>query len=122
MSPNTTNDKNIPKDAELYYETLASEEEIYLEETEEELRAILSSEHSAPSESNSLSIDSVAGVVDEKLEHAAEELYHRQGCERVLPKSINRQLNEPSMEARARPRGTDSHDEPAGNAESSQPA
>ena len=46
-------------------------------------------------------------------------LDHRQGRERVLPKSINRQLNEPSMEARARPRGGDSRDERAREAEPS---
>src|SRR4051812_5467607 len=74
MSTNTTNDKNIPEDPESYYEALASQEEIYLEETEEELRAMLRSKDSAPSESNSLSIDSVAGVVQENRDHAAEEL------------------------------------------------
>jgi hypothetical protein len=30
----------------------------------------------------------------------------------VLPKTINRQMNEPSMEARAGPHGGDRHDEP----------
>jgi hypothetical protein len=74
MSTNTTNDKNIPEDPESYYEALASQEEIYLEETEEELRVMLSSKDSAPSESNSLTIDSAAGVVEENRDHAAEEL------------------------------------------------
>src|SRR5216683_1349550 len=49
-------------------------------------------------------------------------LDHRQRCERVLPKSINRQLNEPPMEARVRPRGSDSRDERAREAEPSYPA
>ena len=40
MAINMVNDKNIPTDTDAYYETVASQEEIYLEETEEELRAI----------------------------------------------------------------------------------
>jgi hypothetical protein len=35
------NDENIPTDREACYEAVASQEEIYLEETEEELRMIL---------------------------------------------------------------------------------
>ena len=38
---NANDDKSIPTDTETYYETVASQEEIYLEETEEEVRAIL---------------------------------------------------------------------------------
>jgi len=34
---------NIPTDTDAYYEAVASQEEIYLEETEEELRAIVTS-------------------------------------------------------------------------------
>jgi len=37
-------DKDIPTDADAYYEVIASQEEIYLEETEEELRMILESD------------------------------------------------------------------------------
>lgn len=48
MSINMSNDKNLPTD-EAYYEELASQEEIYLEETEEELRAILTSNDPSPS-------------------------------------------------------------------------
>jgi hypothetical protein len=40
MSINMGNEKNIPPDTEACYETVASQEEIYLETTEEELRAI----------------------------------------------------------------------------------
>jgi hypothetical protein len=51
MSINMSNDnvipKNIPDNADAYYETVASQEEIYLEETEEELRAILITEDSS---------------------------------------------------------------------------
>ena len=46
MSMNMGNDKNIPADTEACYETVASQEEIYIETTEEELRAILASEQS----------------------------------------------------------------------------
>ena len=37
------NDQNIPMDTDAYYEELASQEELFLEETEEEIRAILTS-------------------------------------------------------------------------------
>jgi hypothetical protein len=41
MSIDDMNDENMPTDTEAYYEAVASQEEFYLEETEEELRAIL---------------------------------------------------------------------------------
>jgi hypothetical protein len=41
MFPYENNDENIPTNTEAYYEAVASQEEIYLEEVEEELRAIL---------------------------------------------------------------------------------
>jgi PHD/YefM family antitoxin component YafN of YafNO toxin-antitoxin module len=44
MTNNTDDDRNIPIETEDRYETLASQEEIYLEETEEEVRAILTSD------------------------------------------------------------------------------
>jgi hypothetical protein len=43
-------DENIPADTDAYYEAVASQEEIYLEETEEELRMILTAEDSNQSE------------------------------------------------------------------------
>jgi len=46
MSINMNNDQNIPIDTDAYYEyyeELASQEELYLAETEEEVRAILTS-------------------------------------------------------------------------------
>jgi hypothetical protein len=46
MSINMGNEENIPPDAGACYETDAGREEIYLETTEEELRAILTSESS----------------------------------------------------------------------------
>jgi len=48
MAINTNNDKNIPAETEACYETIASQEEIYLEETEEEVRAILTSDDPSP--------------------------------------------------------------------------
>ena len=53
MSINMSNHKNIPTDTEACYEELASQEEIYLEETEEELRAILIFDDPSPSGKNS---------------------------------------------------------------------
>lgn len=50
MTINTDKDKNILADTEACYETLASQEEIYLEETEEEVRAILTSDDQSPSQ------------------------------------------------------------------------
>jgi len=48
-----SNDKNIPTDADAYYEAVASQEEIYLEETEQELRAIFTSDVSISTQRNS---------------------------------------------------------------------
>ena len=53
MSIKMSNDKNIATNTEAYYEELASQEEIYLEETEEELRAILIFDDPSPSGKNS---------------------------------------------------------------------
>ena len=50
-------------DSDTYYEAVASQEEIYREETEEELRAILVFDDPAPLD-----------AVDVRLNHAAEEL------------------------------------------------
>ena len=81
MSININNDKNIPAETEAYCETVASQEEIYLEETEEELRAILIFGDPTPSRTgvNTLPPDAnnapcVVGSLDEQLNHAAEEL------------------------------------------------
>jgi len=43
MSINTNNNQNIPIDTDACYEEVASQEELYLEETEEEVVAILTS-------------------------------------------------------------------------------
>jgi hypothetical protein len=47
MSINESSVKNIPTDMEACYEAVASQEEIYLEETEEERRVILVSDNSS---------------------------------------------------------------------------
>ena len=96
MSINVNNDKNIPIDPDACYEELASQEELYLEETEEEVVAILTSYVSPASKSDrstiidicaeresDLEIERVttdltsppmAGNPDEQLVEAAEEL------------------------------------------------
>jgi len=53
MSININNDQNFPTETEAYYETVASQEEVYLEETEEELRMILTFDDPPPSQDNS---------------------------------------------------------------------
>ena len=81
MSINMNDDKNIPTDTEAHYETVASQEEIYLEEVEEELRAILifGDPTLALRGVNTLLSDAnnapcVVGSLDEQINHAAEEL------------------------------------------------
>ncbi len=63
MTINMGNDKNIPADLEACYERVASQEEIYLEETEEEVRAILIFDSPCPT-----------GEVEDLPDQAAEEL------------------------------------------------
>jgi hypothetical protein len=95
MSINANNNKNIPVDTDACYEEVASQEELYLEETEEEVVAILTSYVSPASQSDSTIIDICAeresdleiervttdltspptvGNPDERLVEAAEEL------------------------------------------------
>ena len=96
MSININNNKNIPIDPDACYEELASQEELYLEETEEEVVAILTSYVSPSSQSDrSTTIDICAeresvlevegimtdltsprmvGNTDEQLVEAVEEL------------------------------------------------
>ena len=52
MSINSNNNKNIPVDTDACYEEGASQEELYLEETEEEVVAILTSYVSPASQSD----------------------------------------------------------------------
>lgn len=81
MSINVSNDKmipkNIPTDTDAYDETVASQEEIYLEKTGEKLREILISEDpSTYVQQETVCVDCcfVADSLDEELDHAAEEL------------------------------------------------
>jgi hypothetical protein len=76
-----SSDENIPNDAEACYEAIASQEEICLEETEEELRAILtfydltpSSREVKDSMSDASNNPCMNESHDEQLNHAAEEL------------------------------------------------
>jgi len=57
MSINITNEKNIPIDTHACYELLACQEELYLEETEEEVVAILTSYVSPTSKSDRPIVD-----------------------------------------------------------------
>ena len=43
MSINANNNKNIPLDTDAWYQEVVSQEELYLEKTEEEVVAILNS-------------------------------------------------------------------------------
>ena len=81
MSTNMSDDNIIPKnspiDTDASDETVAGQEEIYLEMTEETLRAILICEDpSAYAQQGTVCVDCcfVADTLDEELDHAAEEL------------------------------------------------
>ena len=67
MSIDKSGDENVQNHTEAYYEELASQEEIYLEEREERARTVLISETLSPSECKAESLD-------EQLNHATEEL------------------------------------------------
>jgi hypothetical protein len=76
MTTNLTDenkDESIPTHTDAYYEEQASQEEIYLEEIEENLRAILTSDMPSPSQ-NSSNNHRAAESLEEQLAHAAEEL------------------------------------------------
>ena len=61
-------------DAEVYYETVASEEEIYLEETEEEVFEVLITEDESTLRKDPLNRTCVGETLNEQRIHAAEEL------------------------------------------------
>lgn len=65
MCTHERNDENIPARTDAYYEEQASQEEIYLEETEEELCMILESDDPPPLRGESPNL---------QREHAAKEL------------------------------------------------
>jgi len=68
MSINVSNDKNIPIDPDACYEELASQEELYLEETEEEVVAILTSYVSPASQSDRSTIIDICAERESDLE------------------------------------------------------
>ena len=71
MSINMDNDKNIPIGTDAYYEyyeELASQEELYLEETEEEVVAILTSYVSSASQSYRSTVTEHCGLREPDLE------------------------------------------------------
>ena len=68
MSMNINNDKNIPIDTDACYEELASQEELYLEETEEEVVAILTSYVSPASQSDRSTIIDICAERESDLE------------------------------------------------------
>jgi hypothetical protein len=88
MSLDKSRDENVQNQSDAYYEELANQEEVYLEEREERARAVLISDNPSPSGLTSGSgspevkrsvtgastTPAVVGKVDEQLEHAAEEL------------------------------------------------
>jgi len=68
MSINANNNKNIPVDTDACYEEVASQEELYLEETEEEVVAILTSYVSPASKSNRSTIIDICAERESDLE------------------------------------------------------
>ena len=68
MLINMNNDKNIPTDTEACYEERASQEELYLEKTEEEVVAILTSYVSPASQSDRSTIIDICAERESDLE------------------------------------------------------
>jgi hypothetical protein len=78
-----SNEENIPNRSEAYFEEVASQEEIYLEETEEELRMILVSDDSPQSRSES---------PNQQRDHAAEELIIGDSDDPPLSEEVVREM------------------------------
>jgi len=68
MSINANNNKNVPVDTDACYEEVASQEELYLEETEEEVVAILTSYVSPASKSDRSTIIDICAERESDLE------------------------------------------------------
>src|SRR6267154_1937412 len=68
MSINVNNDKNIPIDTDACYEELASQEELYLEESEVEVVAILTSYVSPASQGDRSTIIDICAARESHLE------------------------------------------------------
>ena len=72
-------DKNISTNTDAYYETVASQEEIYLEETEEEIYKVLESYDPPPLQNENR---------NEQREHAVEELITRDSDDPPLSEEL----------------------------------
>lgn len=68
MSVDKSDDENTPAHTEAYYEELASQEELYLEETEEEVRVILTSYVSSASQHDRSILTENCGLPEPDLE------------------------------------------------------
>jgi hypothetical protein len=68
MSINANNNKNIPVDTDACYEDVASQEELYIEETEEEVVAILTSYVSPASQSDRSTMIDICAERESDLE------------------------------------------------------
>jgi len=68
MSININNENNIPTETDLCYEELASQEELYLEETEAEVVAILTSYVSSASQDDHSTLIDICGERESDLE------------------------------------------------------
>lgn len=68
MSINANNNKNIPVDTDAWYEEVASQEELYLEKTEEEVVAILHSYVSPALQSDGSTIMDICAERESDLE------------------------------------------------------
>lgn len=71
MSIGNSDKGNVQADTDACYEERASQEEIYLEETEEEVHEVLESDESSPPQN---STPCTTEIVDEPLDQAAKEL------------------------------------------------
>ena len=69
MSINANNNKNVPVDRDACYEEVASQEELYLEKTEEEVVAILNFSYVSPaSQSDRSTMIDICGARESDLD------------------------------------------------------
>jgi hypothetical protein len=92
MSTEKRNDENIPPLTDAYYERLASQEEFYLEETEEELRMILESGDSPPLHSESLR-EEREYAVEEFITGDSDDASLSEGAAEEMLRSIRKDLD-----------------------------
>jgi hypothetical protein len=92
MSTEKRNDENIPPLTDAYYEEQASQEEFYLEETEEELRMILECDDSSPLQSEVVRVERKY-VVEELITRNADDPPLREDAAEEMLRSIFRDLD-----------------------------